>query len=97
MALDVYRITDRKKEIRLFRIDEKLMIPLEKVFEELKNTTGVAVDLYGDTRIYNNHLKIIMKSFSKLNLNKNMPNYNQLPSDAKSYNESSIGFLVCSV
>lgn len=71
MPLDFYDINDIRLSQKLFELDETDIETLEPVLSSLKKTTGVTIDPYGTTRIYANHIwlmiSLIQRSLLTLN------------------------------
>jgi len=59
MALDIYRLSDKKREKKIYSLDEASLASMSEIFSEFKKRTGIDIDSYGDNRIYCDHLELI--------------------------------------
>jgi hypothetical protein len=59
MALDFYKIHDRRYQNKLFQLDEKELDDIRQVLEKFQKLTGVYLDPYGTTRIYFDQVRLL--------------------------------------
>ncbi|AYL98629.1 hypothetical protein [Mucilaginibacter celer] len=60
MPLDFYDISDTQHRQRLFEIEHVDFGTLQEVLVKLKKVSGVEIDPYGTTRIYPDHVELII-------------------------------------
>jgi hypothetical protein len=65
MPLDCYHLTDVRHQHLLFQIDEQELVEIEEILIELKRLTGVYIDPYGTTRIYQEFIELLMSKINK--------------------------------
>jgi len=65
MGLDVYSVSDKKMENCLITLSNSDVRLLEMEIYFLKEKTGVYVDLYGTTKLYPDHSKILLEVILK--------------------------------
>jgi hypothetical protein len=61
MALDFYNLQDTMLIHRLFSLDDLDFEAIESIFLEYKRLTGITLDRYGKTRLYQDHVSLIVK------------------------------------
>lgn len=66
MSLEFYYIEDNKRDKLLFSINDN---EADYFVNNLRDKTGIVVDMYGTTRIYNSQIDNVLKSFEE---NKNI-------------------------
>lgn len=59
MAIDFYKISDRKHQEILFNIDDGLYSLLEPVLDAFTALTGIYLDPFADTRLTEANVKLI--------------------------------------
>ena len=78
MALDFYQI-DNTKQL-LFQIDDAGCAAFEPVLKEFKKMTGLYIDQYSSTRIYPDHVRLLMNLLDKA------ANYNDIKNEKNDFN-----------
>jgi len=63
--LNIYSIADKKREHLLFQLSEQDLIILTEELNVLKNISSIVITPYQDTRIFNNHIEILLSSIRK--------------------------------
>jgi len=66
LSLDFYYIEDNKRDKLLFSINNN---EVDFFVNNLRDKTGIVIDMYGTTRIYNAQIAMVLKSFKE---NKNI-------------------------
>ncbi|MBS7565760.1 hypothetical protein KHS38_15230 [Mucilaginibacter sp. Bleaf8] len=61
MALDFYNLQDTKLNHRLFSLNDADLEAIESILFEYKRATGITLDRYGNTRLYQDHVSLIIK------------------------------------
>lgn len=59
MALDFYELDKKSRGNRLFELNEKDFELISPFLFDLKRLTGMSIDFYGTTRIYNSHVRLL--------------------------------------
>ena len=60
MAIDFYDLLDANKKKILFEISQDDFDEIEFAFSRLRKKTGVYIDAYGKSRIYRNHVELLV-------------------------------------
>lgn len=60
MAIDFYDLLDGNRKKILFKISQDDFDEIEFVFSYLKKKTGVYIDAYGKSRIYRDHVEMLV-------------------------------------
>ncbi|SEO38628.1 hypothetical protein [Mucilaginibacter sp. OK283] len=60
MAIDFYDLLDTNKKKILFEISQDDFDEIEFAFSRLRKKTGVYIDAYGKSRIYRNHVELLV-------------------------------------
>lgn len=63
--LNIYSIADKKREHLLFQLSEHDLNLLVEELNVLKNISSIVITPYQDTRIFNNHIEILLSSIRK--------------------------------
>jgi hypothetical protein len=75
MAVQFYSLEDRLVKNILFELNEDDFEVMFKVLVDFKKLTGIYIDPYGTTKIYPDHIKLIISIFenylNQLNTKKN--------------------------
>jgi hypothetical protein len=61
MAIDFFNFQDTRLNHRLFSIDDLDFEAIESILLEYKRLTGITLDRYGKTRLYQDHVNLIVK------------------------------------
>lgn len=82
MPLDFYDISDIQLRQKLFEISHADFEALNEALTKLKEVSSIAIDPYGTTRIYPNHVKLIISlikdQLSKAKIDKKLLKHNGL-------------------
>jgi len=61
MALDFYNPTDKRHQHLLFQLDDLELESLDDVITEYKRRTGLYLDPYRDTYLYQDHINLLVQ------------------------------------
>jgi len=60
MAIDCYNLNDFRYRNLLFQIEEYELEEIGDILSELKSTTGIYIDAYGDTRLHQDFVMMLI-------------------------------------
>ena len=61
MAIEFYKLSDHKRVKVLFQYEVQQLELLEYVWEQLAQKTGVQIDFYSTTRLYFDHVVLLIE------------------------------------
>jgi hypothetical protein len=73
MAVEFYDLNDKNLQRCIFQLNESDFEKLQNVLAEYKKLTGLIIDQYGNTRIHEDHVKLIVKLIDKSLVNNYHP------------------------
>jgi hypothetical protein len=62
MGIEIYATSDSKRKSILFSLSQNTFQRLQSSFDALEAKTGNQIDPYGDSRLHQDHLRLILKA-----------------------------------